>query len=95
MSSEQQEHTQERKLARVLNALLGGAIVVGGAIGVGILRTPGIVAGQLAQPLLILVVWVAGGLLALLGANCIAEMAAALPEAGRHSQDDRECSMPS
>ena len=82
MSSEQQEHTQERKLARVLNALLGGAIVVGGAIGVGILRTPGIVAGQLAQPLLILVVWVAGGLLALLGANCIAEMAAALPEAG-------------
>jgi basic amino acid/polyamine antiporter, APA family len=66
----------------VLNALLGGAIVVGGAIGVGILRTPGIVAGELGQPFLILLAWMAGGLLALLGANCLAEMATALPVAG-------------
>lgn len=77
-----QTPTQKRQLKRVLNAVLGGAMVVGGAIGVGILRTPGIVAGQLGQPVLILAVWVAGGLLALLGANCIAEMAAALPQAG-------------
>lgn len=72
----------ERKLPRVLNALLGGAIVVGGAIGVGILRTPGQIAGQLGGAPYILLAWVAGGLLALLGANCLAELATALPEAG-------------
>src|SRR5690348_9641751 len=72
----------ERRLPRVLNALLGGAIVVGGAIGVGILRTPGHIAGQLHGAPYILLAWLAGGVLALLGANCLAEMATALPEAG-------------
>lgn len=72
----------ERSLPRVLNALLGGAIVVGGAIGVGILRTPGHIAGQLHATPYILLAWLAGGVLALLGANCLAEMATALPEAG-------------
>jgi len=71
-----------RQLPHVLNALLGGAIVVGGAIGVGILRTPGIIAGELGHPSLILLAWIAGGILALLGANCFAEMATALPQAG-------------
>jgi APA family basic amino acid/polyamine antiporter len=66
----------------VLNALLGGAIVVGGAIGVGILRTPGHIAGQLGGMPYILLAWATGGVLALLGANCLAEMATALPEAG-------------
>ena len=72
----------DRQLPRVLNALMGTAIVVGGAIGVGILRTPGIIAGGLGQPIYILLAWIAGGLLALLGANCLAEMATALPQAG-------------
>jgi APA family basic amino acid/polyamine antiporter len=72
----------DRTLPRVLNALLGGAIVVGGAIGVGILRTPGHIAGQLGGVPYILLAWAAGGVLALLGANCLAEMATALPEAG-------------
>ena len=72
----------ERRLPHVLDALLGSAIVVGGAIGVGIMRTPGHVAGQIGQPLLILVAWLAGGIIALLGANCLAEMATALPQAG-------------
>lgn len=70
------------ELPRVLNSLLGAAIVVGGAIGVGILRTPGIIAAQLGQPLLIIAAWVVSGLLALVGANCLAELAAALPRAG-------------
>jgi len=72
----------ERRLPRVLNALLGGAIVVGGAIGVGILRTPGHIAGQLGGATYILLAWLGGGVLALLGANCLAEMATALPQAG-------------
>ncbi len=76
------QHSAERRLPRVLNALLGTAIVVGGAIGVGIMRTPGHIAGQLGPPIYILLAWLAGGLLALLGANCLAEMATALPQAG-------------
>lgn len=78
----QAECNANRSLPRVLNAVLGVAIVVGGAIGVGILRTPGMIAGQLGQPFYILLAWLAGGLLALLGANCLAEMATALPQAG-------------
>ena len=81
-ANDQVRREKARQLPHVLNALLGGAIVVGGAIGVGILRTPGIVAGELGQPALILLAWVAGGLLALLGANCFAEMATTMPEAG-------------
>jgi APA family basic amino acid/polyamine antiporter len=57
-------------------------MVVGGAIGAGILRTPGLVAAELTYPSLILVAWLAGGLLAALGANCYAELATALPKAG-------------
>lgn len=76
------EDQPPRELRRVLNVLLGVAIVVGGAVGVGILRTPGVIAGQLGQPWLITLAWVTGGLLALLGANCLAEVAAAIPRAG-------------
>ena len=74
--------TRPGELRRVLGAFLGAAIVVGGTIGVGILRTPGIVAGELGQPALILAVWLAGGLLAAMGASCYAELATALPRAG-------------
>ena len=55
---------------------------VGGTIGAGILRTPGLVAAQLPSAELVLAAWLAGGLYALVGAVCIAELAAALPKAG-------------
>ena len=70
------------KLRRVLNAALGAAIVVGGSIGVGILSVPGVVAGRLGDPLLILVCWFVGGALALLGANIYAELGTTFPQAG-------------
>ena len=70
------------RLRKVLNAALGAAIVVGGSIGLGILSIPGIVASKLGDPLLILSAWVAGGLLALLGANIYAELGTAFPRAG-------------
>lgn len=73
---------QPPQLKRVLTALLGVAIVVGGTIGVGILRTPGSIAGELGSVPLILGVWLLGGLIALLGANPYAELATALPKAG-------------
>jgi APA family basic amino acid/polyamine antiporter len=69
-------------LLSVLGVAFGLAGSVGGTIGAGILRTPGLVAAQLATAPLVLGAWLVGGLYALLGAICIAELAASLPRAG-------------
>jgi APA family basic amino acid/polyamine antiporter len=69
-------------LLSVLGVAFGLAGSVGGTIGAGILRTPGLVAAQLGSAPLVLGAWLIGGLYALLGAICIAELAASLPRAG-------------
>lgn len=69
-------------LLSVLGVAFGLAGSVGGTIGAGILRTPGLVAEQLGSAPLVLSAWLIGGLYALLGAICIAELAASLPRAG-------------
>ena len=74
--------TQPGKLLSVLGVAFGLAGSVGGTIGAGILRTPGLVAAELHTPWLVLLAWLVGGLYALLGAICIAELAASLPRAG-------------
>jgi APA family basic amino acid/polyamine antiporter len=70
------------ELLSILGVGFGLAGAVGGTIGAGILRTPGLVAAQWPSPLWLLGLWTLGGLLALLGALCVAELAAALPRAG-------------
>jgi APA family basic amino acid/polyamine antiporter len=70
------------QLRRVLGVGFGLAVSVGGTIGVGILRTPGLVAGQLQSPSTILSLWIAAGLYTLLGASCLAELGVMLPQAG-------------
>lgn len=70
------------RLRRVLGLGFGLAVSVGGTIGVGILRTPGLVAEQLHAPSAILFFWIAGGLYTLLGASCLAELGVMLPQAG-------------
>ena len=69
-------------LLSVLGVGFGLAGAVGGTIGAGILRTPGLVAEQLPAPEVVLLIWVLGGLYALLGAICVAELASSLPRAG-------------
>jgi APA family basic amino acid/polyamine antiporter len=69
-------------LRRVLGVGFGLAVSIGGTIGVGILRTPGLVAEQLHVPLAILLLWVAGGIYTLLGASCLTELGLMLPRAG-------------
>ena len=69
-------------LQSILGLGFGLAGAVGGTIGAGILRTPGLVAAELPDPTAILTVWLAGGLYALLGAVCVAELASRLPRAG-------------
>lgn len=73
---------QKGKLLRILGVGFGIAVVVGGTIGVGILRSPGAVAAQLGSFWLIILVWLLGGIYALLGANFTAELATMLPKAG-------------
>jgi len=70
------------QLHRVLNAALGAAIVVGGSIGVGILSVPGLVAGKIGDPLLIMGAWAIGGLFTFLGASIYAELGTTFPKAG-------------
>jgi len=71
-----------RGLIRILGVGFGLAVIVGSTLGIGILRTPGLVAGQLPDRAAILAVWIAGGLFTLVGAACLAELGTMLPEAG-------------
>ncbi len=57
-------------------------MLVGLTIGVGILRTPGLIAGYLPSPWLILLVWVLGGVMVALSTLVFAELAGQLPQAG-------------
>jgi APA family basic amino acid/polyamine antiporter len=70
------------ELKRILGVGDGLAIVVGMVIGLGILRTPGLIAGYLGDPWLIVLAWVAGGAIALGSAMVFSEMASMYPEAG-------------
>jgi len=69
-------------LSRRLNAVDGAALVVSNVIGVGIFFTPGIVAQLVPNPLAIFGVWLAGGVLASIGASAYSELAARRPRAG-------------
>lgn len=70
------------RLQRILGVGFGLAVIVGSTIGVGILRTPGLVAAQLGTPGAILIIWIVGGLYTLLGAVCLTELGTMLPQAG-------------
>jgi len=69
-------------LLRILGVGFGLAVIVGSTLGIGILRTPGLVAGQLSSRTSILAVWLAGGLYTLLGSIIFTELGTMLPEAG-------------
>ena len=69
-------------LLRILGVGFGIAVVIGGTVGVGILRSPGAVAAHLGSGWLILLVWTLGGLYTLLAANNTAELATMMPRAG-------------
>ena len=69
-------------LIRILGVGFGLAVIVGSTLGIGILRTPGLVAAQIPTPTGVLLVWLAGGLFTLLTAACLAELGTMLPEAG-------------
>jgi APA family basic amino acid/polyamine antiporter len=69
-------------LARKLGFFDATMIVMGGIVGSGIFINPYVVALQVHTPFLILGVWLAGGVLAMLGAFIWAELATRIPDAG-------------
>jgi len=70
------------QLKKILGVSFGIAILIGGTIGVGILRTPGTIAGMLDNYWLIIACWLLGGIYVLIGAGTYAELATMLPKAG-------------
>ena len=58
------------------------ALGIGVTIGSGIFRTPSAIATRVPDPVLMLAVWVLGGLISLCGALSFAELASSLPYTG-------------
>ena len=70
------------KLPRAIGALGSTAIVVGTIIGSGIFLVPHDIAQHLGSIRSVLLVWIVGAVLSLAGALSLAELGAAMPEAG-------------
>src|SRR6266702_4594453 len=69
-------------LRRVIGLAGGIALIVGITIGSGIFRTPPTIAGLVPNPLVIMGLWTAFGLISMCGALAVAELSTLLPEAG-------------
>jgi APA family basic amino acid/polyamine antiporter len=67
---------------RELGLLDSVVVVAGGIVGVGIFANPSNVARVVREPVLILLVWAAGGVVALIGAFVWAELASRYPQVG-------------
>ncbi|WP_264529433.1 APC family permease [Flavobacterium sp. N502540] len=73
---------KKNQLQKSLGLSFNIAVLIGGTIGVGILRTPGSIASLLDNYWFIIASWLFGGLYVLLGANSYAELSTMLPKAG-------------
>jgi len=69
-------------LLRVLGVGFGLAVIIGNTIGAGIFRAPGSIAEQVPSAGPFLLIWLAGGLYALLGAISLAELGTMIPRSG-------------
>jgi len=58
------------------------AVIIGGTIGLGILRTPGEIAAVVPDPLMFVSLWVLGGLFVLLTAIVVSELIGMTPRSG-------------
>ncbi len=75
-------NSKSNHLKKALGVSFGIAILIGSTIGVGILRTPGAIAGMLDNYWLIISCWILGGIYVLIGVGSYAELATMLPKAG-------------
>lgn len=72
----------EEKLQRKLGLFPATNIVIANMIGAGIFTTSGLLMSDLHDPVLMLILWAAGGFIALCGAFSYGELGAAMPGAG-------------
>jgi basic amino acid/polyamine antiporter, APA family len=72
----------EEKLQRKLGLFPATNIVVANMVGAGIFTTSGLLMKGLNNPLLMITLWAAGGIIALCGALAYGELGAAMPGAG-------------
>jgi APA family basic amino acid/polyamine antiporter len=77
-----QQPAAKNELFKILGVGFGVAVTVGGTIGTGILRKPGPIAAQLGDSWLIMGLWAAVSLYALLGTLCTIELGTSMPKAG-------------
>ncbi len=80
--SSPQAPSSESGFLRKLGLVDTTFLVIGAVVGSGIFMTPGLIAAGLPSPGLLLVVWLAGGLITLCGALSFAELGAMYPQAG-------------
>jgi len=72
----------ENGLSRTLGLFPLTNIVIANMIGAGIFTTSGLLMQDLNSPFVMLLLWIAGGIIALCGALCYSELGAAMPYAG-------------
>ncbi|MFC1730737.1 APC family permease [candidate division KSB1 bacterium] len=72
----------ENGLSRKLGLFPVTNIVIANMIGAGIFTTSGLLMRDLNSPMLMILLWIAGGIIALCGALCYGELGAAIPRAG-------------
>jgi amino acid transporter len=68
-----------RQLLKLPDAV---ALIVGIVIGAGIFQTPALVASQAGNDITVLMLWLAGGVVSVIGALCYAELATTYPDIG-------------
>lgn len=78
----QSSSSSTNQLLKLLGVGFGIAVTIGGTIGTGILRKPGPIAAQLGDISLIMGVWIAVSIYALLGSLCAVELGVSIPKAG-------------
>jgi len=72
----------DNHLERKIGLFSATNIVIANMIGAGIFTTSGLLMENLGNPNLMIILWVFGGLIALSGALCYAEVGSAIPKAG-------------
>lgn len=73
---------REEQMPRGFGLATTTFVVIASMVGTGILVSPGYMMASLGNHTVIFGLWILGGLLALCGALCVAELAAAMPRAG-------------
>lgn len=74
--------TTESKPLQFISVWAGASFIIGVVIGIGIFRTPSLVASGVSSEAMFIGAWLLGGLVMLVGALCYAELGSAHPDAG-------------